>query len=75
MHLTTAEKLAGIERAMDRAKDAGAHFCCFAELAVSPRKREAALSAISAEAARLSLNVAPGAPAFSAEVEKFIAGR
>lgn len=82
MHWTTAENLAAIERAMDFAAARGTHLCGFSELAVTGFHREIAREArpervgpairsIRAQAARLSLGVAVGAPTFADDGSTF----
>lgn len=82
MHWTTHQNLAAIRGAMALAKERGAELCGFSELAVTGFHREIArearpdvvapaVTALRAEAARLSLGIAVGAPTFQAEGSPF----
>lgn len=78
MHWDIPANLAAMKIAMRTAKDAGARLCAFAELAVTGFHRRVpewtqpaligpAVSEVQAEAARLGLAVAFGAPGFGAD--------
>jgi predicted amidohydrolase len=82
MHWTTTDNLTAIERAMQFASAQGARLCGFSELAVTGFHREIAREArpervgpairsIRAQAARLSLGVAVGAPTFADDGSRF----
>jgi len=73
MRWTTAENLAAILQAMERAHGHSAQLCCFAELAITgfhrrigdeaqPHRVAAALAAVQAQARALRLAVSVGAP-------------
>jgi len=78
MHWTTAENLASMRRAMALAHARGAALCGFSELAVTGFHREiarearpdivaAAVGELQADASRLSMAIAAGAPTFEAD--------
>lgn len=83
MRWTTAENLAAILQAMERAHGHSAQLCCFAELAITgfhrriggeaqPHRVAAALAAVQAQARALRLAVSVGAPTFGSAGERFI---
>ncbi len=82
MHWTTSENVAAMLHAMRVASEQGAEICAFSELAVTGFHREiareavpdavqAALSALQAQCARLSMAIAVGAPTFGDNAERF----